>query len=252
MSGERPPWKLGGFCTIIGYLVSSKRVSDFVPSPLTVADVMPGVTLGGFYAASYQHGDFGAVSEFSVFPALVRYKNKKGFFVPCSMTESSESLSGPKGAWGLRKEGAAFQWRQQENRHVLKIRCNGEKVIEIAFNVNRVALPIRTSFPFFHVRSGGVISYHADYAARLHFCTSRVVIPENSPVAIYGFSRKLVTTFWESTKIVLHPPESERSIVFARGASEGIYHVGQKPVDTCGVRKVRETAPPCGTLSGTY
>ncbi len=248
MRGERPPWKLSGFCMIIGYLVSSKRVAEFVPAPLTVADVMPGVSLGGFYAASYQQGEFGAVSEFSVFPALVRYKNKKGFFVPCSLMDSSDGLHGSKGAWGLRKEGAAFRWRHRENRHVLEIHCNGEKVIEVAFNVSRVALPIRTSFPFFHVRAGGVISYHADYAARLHFCSSRVVIPEKSPVAIYGFSRKLVTTFWESTKIVLHPPESEPSVVFTRGASEGIYHVGQKPLDTCGVRKVGETMPPCATL----
>lgn len=247
MTPVRPPWKLSGFCMMIFYLVSSKKMSHFVPSPLEVAEILPGVTLAGFYAASYQSGASGALSEFCVFPALARYKKKKGFYVPCSLVESQEGVLECKGAWGLKKEHAVFEWTEKGSQYILKVHSGGEKVLEIHLSARKISLPIRVTFPFYHLRGNGVVSHHADYAAKVHLSSSTVEIPENSPLTVYNFKRKLVTTFWESTKIVLHPPESEK-IVIPKGVSEGIYHVPQKPLESCGVKKSAEECRPCGIL----
>ncbi len=236
---ERPPWKMGGFCMMIFYLSSSKRMSSFVPAPLEVAEVVPGATLSGLYAASYETGEFGALSELSAFPALVRYKKKKGFYIPCSMVESREGSYGDKGAWGLRNEAAAFEWSQERSRYVLKVGSGEDKVLEVHLNARKISLPIRVSFPFFHLRSSGVVSYRADYAAKVHLSSSTVEIPEKSPLSVYGFKSKFMTTFWNSTKIVLHPPESEK-IVIGEGVSEGIYHVRENPFEPAGVKKSSE------------
>jgi hypothetical protein len=236
MNDGRPPWNLGGFCMMIFYLVSSRKAADFVPSPLEVSEVVPGATLGGLYAASYRSGDFGTLSEFSAFPALVRYKKKRGFFIPFSMVGSRESSWSHKGAWGLRKERAVFDWEQHDSRYVLKVHCNDQAIVTLGLHMRRISFPIRVSFPFFHVRAHGVISYHADYAAKVHLSASTVEIPQESPIAAYGLRRKLLTTLWESTKIRLHAPQSEKNIVITEGVSEGIFHVSRKPLDTCSVQ----------------
>ncbi len=223
---------------ILFYLVSSKRMAEFVPAPLTVVQVMPGVTLGGFYAASYRTGGGGAFSEFSVFPALVRYQKKKGLFVSCSMVESPASPLGRKGAWGLRKERANFEWKREPSHISLRIFCEARKVIDVGIKTYRVSLPARVSFPFFHVRSSGVVSYHADYVSRVYLSSSSVEIPEESPIGVYGFSRKLMTTLWDSAKIVIHPPESEKNVVLIEGVSEGIFQIGRDRIDSCGARQI--------------
>jgi len=216
---------------MIFYLVPSRRAEELVPSPLEVSEVIPGATLGGLYAALYRTGDFGPLSEFSAFPALVRYGKRRGFYVPFSMVESRDDPPGNRGAWGLRKECASFEWREEEARYGLNVLCGRQKIVSVDLSAHRLTLPLRISFPFFHVRSRGVISYHADYAARVHLSSSSVEIPAESPLSEYGLKRKLITTLWESTKILLHPPESERSIVIQEGASEGIFRVGCGPTD---------------------
>lgn len=236
MSAVRPPWNMSGFCVMVFYLVSTKRMSSFVPGPLEVAQVLPGVTLGGLYAASYQSGDFGAVNELSAFPALARYRNKKGFYVPCSMVESRQGFSGHRGAWGLKNQKASFQWSQEQSRYVLKVNCDGVEILELHLSTRRIALPLRISFPFIYVRGNGVVSYRADYAAKVYLSTSTVVVPEGSPFRTYGLKYKLITTLWESARIVIHPPESEQ-VVIPRGVSEGVFRVGQDPLEPCrGVR----------------
>ncbi len=248
MTHVRPPWEMGGFCLMIFYLSSSKRMSSFVPSPLEVAEVVPGATLSGLYAASYhQAGEFGALSELSAFPAMVRYKKKKGFYISCSMVESRAGSFGDKGAWGLRNEAASFEWSRKGSEYILKVGSEEDKVLEIHLNARKISLPIRVSFPFFHLRGNGVVSYHADYAASVHLSASTVKIPEKSPLSAYGFNRKLITTFWDSTKIVLHPPESEK-IVITEGVSEGIYHVRENPFEPAGVKKPSEKCRTSRTL----
>lgn len=233
MSAVRPPWNMEGFCLMIFYAVSSKRMASFVPAPLEVKHLLPGVTLGGLYAASYQSSDFGALNELSAFPAMVRYKGKKGFFVPCSMVESREGFSGHRGAWGLKNQRASFLWSGERSRYVLKVHAGELKVLELQLSARRVSLPLRVSFPFFYVRGNGVVSYRAEYAARVHLSASAVEIPEGSPLEAFGFRRKLVATFWESTRIVVQPPESEK-IVIPTGVSEGVFQVPQEPFKPCG------------------
>jgi hypothetical protein len=247
MAHVRPSWQMGGFCLMIFYLSSSKRMSSFVPAPLEVAEVVPGVTLSGLYAASYATGEFGALGELSAFPALVRYKKKKGFYIPCSMVESRAGSFGDKGAWGLRNEAAVFEWSQESSRYVLKVGSGVDKILEIHLNARKISLPIRVSFPFFHLRNSGVVSYRADYAAKVHLSASTVEIPEKSPLNVYGLKNKVMTTFWDSTKIVLHPPESEK-IVIGQGVSEGIYHVRENPFEPAGVKKSSEEYRTCRTL----
>jgi hypothetical protein len=221
-------------------------MAAFVPSPLVVSEVLPGVTLGGLYAACYETGDFGALSEFSVSPALVRYKNKRGFYIPYSITQSKDGLTECKGAWGLKKENAGFQWEKDKSRCILRVACDGRKVAEIGLRTRLISLPMRMSFPFFHVRANGVFSYHADYTARVNLASSTVEIPDSSPLAPYAFRRKLITTLWESTKIVLYAPESEKKIVFAEGASEGIFQISEKPPHICRVTRSVEELTSCG------
>ncbi|MDX1764701.1 MAG: acetoacetate decarboxylase family protein [bacterium] len=229
---------------MIFYLVSSKRMAEFVPAPLEVAEVLPGVTLGGLYAAFYETGDFGALSEFSVSPALVRYKHKRGFYIPYSMTQAEEGLAQSKGAWGLKKKCARFHWEKQPSRWTLHVVCDGKEITKIGLRTGAVSFPMRVGFSFFHLRPNGVFSYHADYTSRVRIASSAVTIPEDSPLAAYQFRRKLITTAWESTKIVLHAPESEKKIVFAEGASEGIFLVGEDRNPVCGLKKGAEERMP--------
>ncbi len=244
MNPVRPPWSLSGYCMMIFYLVSSRRAEELVPSPLEVSEVVPGATLGGLYAALYQTGDCGPLSEFSAFPALVRYGKRRGFYVPFSMAESrGDDLPGYGGAWGLHKKCASFEWCKEDARYRLNVLCGTQKIVSVDLSSHRLTLPLRISFPFFHVRSRGVISYHADYAARVHLSSSSVEIPAESPLTAYGLKRKIITTLWESTKILLHPPESEKNIVIQEGASEGIFRVGGQSVDLGRVPKKVEDPP---------
>ena len=242
MAGLQPRWRLDGSCMMVFYLASSRRMAAFVPAPLAVQDLLPGVTLAGIYAAAYGGGEFGALREFSVFPALVRYRRRRGLYVPCSMVERRETLFGEKGAWGLKKEAARFHWNDGPGGTVLRVECNGQEIVEVRVSPRRVSVPMRCSFAFFHVRGSGVVSYHADYAARVHLAASRVRIPERSPLAAYALRHKFLTTLWRSTKIALHPPESEK-VVIPRGVSEGIFQVPGEPLEPCGADS-RVLAPP--------
>ena len=244
MNMTRPPWEIGGFCMMIFYLASSKKMESFVPVPLEVADVVPGVTLAGFYAASYKDNSTGALNEFCAFPALVRYKKRKGFYVPCSLVESQEGFYECKGAWGLKKENAIFEWTEDQSKYILKVRRGEEKILEVHLSSRKISLPLRIKFPFFHLRGSGVVSHHADYAAQVHLSSSNVEIPASSPLAKYALKRKLITTLWQSTKITLHSPESE-NVVIPKGVSEGIYQLPHPPLETTAVKKVPEKCTTC-------
>jgi hypothetical protein len=248
MNRARPPWKLDGFCMIIFYLTSSRRMEDFIPAPLEVAEVFPGTTLSGLYAASYAQSGTGALNEFCAFPALTRYKKRKGFYVPCSLVESQEGYYECKGVWGLKKEKAIFEWRQEGSRYILDVQSGGEEILNVQISVRKVSIPVRVTFPFFHVRGNGVVSHHADYAAKVHLSSSSVTIPDRSPLAAYALNRKLLTTLWQTTRITLHPPESEK-VVIPKEVSEGIFHVPHhKPPEPSGVKKTSEECCPCKVL----
>ena len=187
-----------GLCMTVLYLVPTRQVKHLVPAPLKITEVAPGLTVGGLYAARYGKGNSGPADEFGVLPAYVGYEGRGGFFMHNYLAGHQEAgCAAP----------AHFDWTMHGKWVALEVASGGFPVVSIRMRPVFSQIPISASFSFLCVKGQNVVFFKNHYASSLGISTSKVVIPEDSPIAGFPFRQKLVSTFWDASNVVLNEPE---------------------------------------------
>jgi hypothetical protein len=187
-----------GLCMTVIYLVPTRKVAKLVPAPLKITEVAPGLTLGGIYAARYGKGGSGKADEFGVLPAYVGYEGRSGFFM-------HNYLSGEENPGCT--EPASFNWATHGKWVSLDLAHGGSPVINVKMRPVFSHIPITASFSFLCVKGQNVVFFKNHYASNVGVSTSKIVIPDGSPIAGFPFGLKLISMFWDASNVVLKEPE---------------------------------------------
>jgi len=207
MEGHRFDPAETGLCMAVFYLVPSSRVKASLPSRVSVIDVIPGMTLGGLYAARFPHAD-GALNEFGVMPAYVRYESKKGYFLDHFCVD--DSGANPSGMIhdGQSCSGSDFGWDFTDKSASLSILSESGTVINVRMKPLLKRLPISSCFHFLCVKGENVLVFKNRIASSIGISMTNVNIPENSPLSGFPLKYKLLSTFWEPSNVIMKEPET--------------------------------------------
>lgn len=204
-----------GFCLAVFYLVPKRYAAEVIPEPLKIIEVLPGITVGGVYAARYKKDRGESISEFGILPAYVRHGEKSGYFMhhycadkgagePSWQREPSERHTGN------------FTWEITDRHLGFTIHSGGVKLISVRLRPLLRNLPFSASIPLLCAKGGNVMFMRNQFASNIGLSTSRVSIPKGSPLKGFPLRVKLISTYWEATNIVAREPEGVKERVLKR------------------------------------
>jgi len=207
MGSRQPFWKLHGFCMTVLYLVPTRQVRGLIPSPLEIYEVMPGMTVGGIYAA--RHGKPGepSSSEFGLLPASVSYGGRKGFYMHNFCVDSEDTKPCGRRAFTTDKAVSDFSWDITDKSINLDVFSGGNPVVNVRMHPIISKTPLTASFPILCVKGNNVVFLRNNYAASIGISTSTVTVPSGSPLSGFPFKIKLISTMWDASNIILKEPE---------------------------------------------
>jgi len=208
-----------GLCLAVFYLVPSSRVKSLLPPSVSVIDVIPGMTLGGFYAARFP-GEDRALNEFGVMPAYVRYESKKGYFLDHFCADSSGASSPGMIHDGPSCGGTDFVWDFTGKAATLTVRSEQKTVIEVRMTPLLKRLPISSCFHFMCVKGENVMVFKNRLASTIGISMTDVNIPEGSLLSGFPLKYKLLSTFWEPSNVIMKEPEIVKSRATIRRTDE--------------------------------
>lgn len=127
-----PPWTLHGFAYQTLHLVPCDRLRPLLPPEFDIISILPNLTLGGVYLASYNSGSVLQYNELIVAAGLVRRAGDWGAWISHIYVDNLDSVAGGRQIWGLPKEMADFTWESgtgnatvhQGNRHLCTLRTS--------------------------------------------------------------------------------------------------------------------------------
>lgn len=114
MTCPPPPWTLKGYGLQTLHLLHVEQVRPYLPSDLTIIQVLPGLTVGMIYVASYSAASVMPYNELIVANAIASYQGKVGAWISHIYVDNPDSVQGGRDIWGLPKEMADFQWQRGE------------------------------------------------------------------------------------------------------------------------------------------
>ncbi len=204
----------GGFCLAVFYLVPKKQVAELIPEPLKIIEVVPGVTVGGLYAARYGR-EKESMSEFCILPAYVRHGEKAGYFMHHYCADKGSGR-----VHGMREPDEShavnFSWVITERRLEFTIHSGGAKLISVRLRPLLRNLPFSASIPLLCAKGGNVMFMRNQFASNIGLSTSRVVIPKGSPLKNFPLRVKLLSTYWEASNVLRREPEQVKERVMHR------------------------------------
>ena len=188
---------LDNLSMMIFYLVPSGQARKAVPAPLKVAEVLPGMTMGGLYAARYGASGKESVNEFGVLRAYVSHYDKKGFFI--SEFRSHDARKGCS--------DAEFSWVSEGGAVSLTVSSGGQSLISIKMRPTPIEVPVKSNFPFVCIKEGGSIFFQNHYVSKLGVSRTTVKIPDGSPLKGIPLGVKLMSAYWDASNIVMMEQE---------------------------------------------
>lgn len=118
MACPPPPWTLKGYGLQTLHLLHVEQVQSYLPPELTIVQVLPGLTIGMVYAASYSAASVMPYNELIVANAIVAYQGKVGAWISHIYVDNPDSVQGGREIWGLPKEMADFTWHTGKSPQV--------------------------------------------------------------------------------------------------------------------------------------
>lgn len=185
------------------YLVPAKKVRDELPASVDVEEVLPSMTIGGFYASRHVMEE-GFSSEFGVAPAFVRSEERKGFYLSRLLSDGRIGISGAG-----TDASARFYWRDEPKAVTLTVEVDGREAVTMRIGARQMRIPLITTVPFLmanEIGSGDLPVYRAHHLRELHLSSVRVRIPEFSPLAIFPAGYKLASIVWEPGEVAVWEP----------------------------------------------
>ena len=194
-----PPWLLEGSTVVSPWLVSSRAARCRVPAPLQVIDVLPGLTLGAIFAASYLDSPVGGYDEFGFAPALVAYNGRWGFFVSHLYVDTRASAEAGRALWGLPKQPASIDWRQTGDGLAVEVLHHGQRVCRLESRQRGAAVPAAIGASFIARPEEGVRLAGLHLRARFAPASSRFYVAAGSPFEGLGLRLGLPSLWaWEA------------------------------------------------------
>ena len=198
MAARRQFFNIDNLCIAILYFIPSGRVKAALPPALSLSEVLPGVTMGGIYAARFKKSDNEYVSELGIMRAYAACGDKKGFFV-------SEFFS--DGKTGADAGRADFAWGFEMKNMTLSVSSGSELLINLKMSPLLKQVPFTSVLPFLCVKGENVSFMRNHLITKIGISSSSVDIPEGSPLSNMPLGVKVLSTFWDSSNIITKEPE---------------------------------------------
>ncbi len=184
---------------IILYLVPVRKIKDRVPEQLKVAEIFPGLTMGGIYAARYGRRGRNFASEFGIMPSYVHFGDRKGFFIDHLCAENNQAREGCS--------RGSFSWSGNDRLVTLKVGSEEGGLAQIKMRPLLQDIPFAGTLPFVFMKGGNIVYLQNHFISKIGISLSRVVLPADSPLNDFPFGPKVVTAFWDASNIVFQEPE---------------------------------------------
>ncbi len=186
-------------CMIILYLVPVRKIKDQVPEQLKVAELVPGLTVGGIYAARYGSRGRNFISEFGIIPSYVHFGDRKGFFIDHLCADNNPARAGCS--------CGSFSWGGNDRLVTLNVGSEESGLAQIKMRPFLQDIPFAGTLPFLCMKGNNIVYLQNHFISRIGISLSKVVIPPGSPLKEFPFGPKVVTAFWDASNIVFQEPE---------------------------------------------
>jgi hypothetical protein len=186
MSYPSAPWINKGFAYQSIHLIDVERARAFVPNDLRIVSVLPGKTLGVFFAAAYGPGSTLEYNELIVASALLRHGGRFGFWISHIYVDHEGSMAGGREIWGLPKEIAQFSWSDTG----VEIHQGTLKLAALRWHEPRWLLPTMLLLPTFSKLGANLLAFSARVRARSGITDGQLDVPSESPFATLNLSGK--------------------------------------------------------------
>jgi hypothetical protein len=180
--------------------------------------VLPGYTLGGYYGLHYDSSPIGPYDELIVFPGLVSFGGKTGFYVSHSYVNQERALQGGIEHWAMPRELRRFEVEFENHQWRFEMFEAGEVVFAVKGRLLTPAIPFNFSVPFLDDTRENVVWYSGLFDTQLQFTTAKIKIEPDCSFGKLAPARRLVSVGFKSLHVVLGEPSTVKQAVVRRPA----------------------------------
>jgi acetoacetate decarboxylase len=177
------PWHLGGPAVIVPGLVPLARAREFIPPEVGIVPALPGYTLGGLIAVSYEPGGTLSYNELIAWAGIARVGARAGIWVSHIWVDDEESVSGGRQIWKLPKDLAQFETHRSRGRQWFTARLGDVTLARLAISRPRFTLSQPGLSPMVSGMTGSVWYTLGRGQMDAGWARARVEIPANSPIS---------------------------------------------------------------------
>jgi acetoacetate decarboxylase len=200
-----PPWTLHGFAYQTLHLISCDRLKPLLPPEFEVISILPNMTLGGVYLASYGSGSVLQYNELIVAAGLVRRDRNWGAWISHIYVDNLDSVAGGRHIWGLPKEMADFTWESGSGGVSVR---QGDRLL-CAFRPSWHMPLIRQPFTGFVFSTLGqeILRFNATATANWKVAGAHLTIPPESPFSDLNLGHPRMAIAIESLDLTVNEPK---------------------------------------------
>ncbi len=179
------PWRLTGEGPLFGglFLTRVKNLRRYVPPRLKIVRVLPGTTVGFFYFCRFGPGSEIEYNELVLFPALVRYGKRVGFWGEVMYVDNPDARIGIYERSGIPKTLAEFEHDAAIRR--VTVSRDGRDLASVRYGPRpRLLLKSAINLDFgraFGATTQTVFYMTGHFSGKPGIRRTRLVIPSGSP-----------------------------------------------------------------------
>jgi len=194
---QQPGYK--NLCIMVFYLMPVGNIRQSVNPSLKIIEFLPGMTIGGLYAARYGRSADESVSEFALLRAYADYRERKGFLL--------EHFMGDKDGADTECGKGQFSWDIDKNIIDLEVSNADGPVAGIRVRPLIKDVPFQANFPFLCMKGENVVFTQNHFISKLSISSTTVRIPTGSPLKDAPLRLKLLSSYWETSNVIIKETE---------------------------------------------
>ena len=194
---QQPGYK--NLCMMVFYLMPVGNIRQSLNPSLKIIEFLPGMTIGGLYAARYGKSVDESISEFALLRAYADYRERKGFLL--------EHFMGDKDGASEECGKGQFSWSIHKNTINLEVADAKGPVVGIRVHPLIKDVPFQANFPFLCMKGENVVFTQNHFISKLSISSTAVHIPEGSPIKDAPLRLKLLSSFWETSNVIIKETE---------------------------------------------
>jgi hypothetical protein len=194
---QQPGYK--NLCIMVFYLMPVGGIRQGLNPSLKIIEFLPGMTIGGLYAARYGRSADESISEFALLRSYAEYRGRKGFLL--------EHFMGDKNGVGEECGKGQFSWDIDKKAIDLEVANANGPVAGLRVRPLIKDVPFQANFPFLCMKGENVVFTQNHFISKLSISTTTVRIPEGSPLRDAPLRLKLLSSFWETSNVIIKETE---------------------------------------------